>query len=242
VAETGSTNADLLAAAREGAAHGTVLVADHQSSGRGRLGRSWSAPSGTALLCSILLRLQPGAERQGAVWAVGLAARSAVHDVGGFEPELKWPNDLLVGERKLAGILAESLVSGSGASSDDAVVVGLGLNVDWGRSRPALPPEVRSRAVTVAEIARRPIDRGDVLRALLVRLAPLLELWTGQPDELHARYRAGLATLGRVVRVSLPGEELEGEAADVTRHGELVVWTVEGQRRVVSAGDVVHLR
>jgi BirA family biotin operon repressor/biotin-[acetyl-CoA-carboxylase] ligase len=242
VKETGSTNADLLAAARGGAAHGTVLVADHQSSGRGRLGRSWSAPPGTALLCSILLRPRRDAERQGAVWAVGLAARSAVHDVAGFEPELKWPNDLLVGERKLAGILAESLVSSGESSADDAIVVGLGLNVDWGPTRPGLPLEVKSRAVSVAQVAGRPVERRDVLRALLARLVPLLDLWADQPDELYARYHDALATLGQVVRVSLPGEELEGEAVDLTRRGELVVWTVEGQRRVVSAGDVVHLR
>jgi BirA family biotin operon repressor/biotin-[acetyl-CoA-carboxylase] ligase len=234
IAETGSTNADLVTAARQGARHGTVLVADHQTAGRGRLGRSWVVPPGSALLCSILVRAAPTSLLHGAVWAVGLAAQAAVRDVAGVDVELKWPNDLMAGERKLAGILAESVdLDGD----DRSVVVGLGLNVSWNEP----PAEVAADAVTVEELAGRPVERADLLRALLGELAPLLRLWTADPAALHGRYRSHLATIGRRVRVSLPGGDVRGDAIDLTDDGALVV-QVEGERVIVAAGDVVHLR
>src|SRR5690349_5822405 len=109
VAETGSTNADLVAAARAGEPAGAVLVADHQTAGRGRLVRAWQAPPGSALLCSILLRPRPGTVVHGAVWSVALAAREACRRLAGVAPDLKWPNDLLWDGRKLAGVLAEAV-------------------------------------------------------------------------------------------------------------------------------------
>jgi len=227
VAETGSTNADVLAAARTGAPAGLVLVADHQSAGRGRLGRVWEAAPGDALLVSILFRpdgrtSDPGGPHR-LVQAVALAAGDACGDVAGVRPSLKWPNDLLVGERKLAGILAESLVEGGVVTG---VVVGLGLNVA------AAPPG----AVAAAEAAGREVDRLELLDALLDRLSRL------DPATVAARYRSELATLGRRVRVELPGGSLEGTARDVAADGRLVVVTDDGERVEVAAGDVVHLR
>jgi BirA family biotin operon repressor/biotin-[acetyl-CoA-carboxylase] ligase len=233
--ETGSTNADLVALAREGGAHGSVLVADHQTEGRGRLGRTWTAPSGSALLCSVLLRPPPDAVVHGGVWAMALAAHAAVAELAGIDAELKWPNDLMVGGRKLAGILAEAVIDPGGVLA--AVVVGLGLNVGW----PQPPPEVAASAVTVEELAGRGIDRRALLRTLLSGLSPLLRLWVADPVALVAAYRARLDTLGRMVRVTLADRELEGEAVDVTPEGALVVVS-GGGRVVVSAGDVVHLR
>jgi BirA family biotin operon repressor/biotin-[acetyl-CoA-carboxylase] ligase len=235
LAETGSTNADLLAAARQGAPHGTVLVADHQNAGRGRMGRVWSAPPGAALLCSVLLRPRPGAGLQGAVWALGLAAHETVRDSVGVQAELKWPNDLMVGDRKLAGILAET-------AGGDAVVVGMGMNVDWGKSAELLPADVAARAVTLAELSEKRVDRIDLLRAMLTRLAPLLEEWDTDPAALRARYRQRLATLGRRVRVTSAVGELEGDAVDLTEDGALLVAADHGELRVVAAGDVIHLR
>jgi BirA family biotin operon repressor/biotin-[acetyl-CoA-carboxylase] ligase len=235
LAETGSTNADLIGLARGGARHGTVLVADHQTAGRGRLGRTWTAPPGSALLCSILLHARPGVAPHGAVCAVGLAARAAARTAVGVDVELKWPNDLMVGPRKVAGVLAESVTGPSG--SPGAVVVGLGLNVGW----PAPPPEVAARAVTLEELAGRPVDREALLRALLTELGPLVAAWRDAPDELWVRYRAELATLGQIVRVHLAAGDVVGEAVDVTSDGALVVATAAGPT-VVSAGDVVHLR
>ena len=237
VEETGSTNADLVAAARAGAPAGTVLVADHQTAGRGRLGRTWQAPPGSALLCSILLRPEPGSVLHGAVWAVALAARDAVGLLAGVEPDLKWPNDLLSGGRKLAGVLAEGVAAPDDPSRLAAVVVGIGLNVGWDQP----PPEVAAGAVTLEELAGRPVDREALLRALLGALAPMLELWTGAPEQLRERYRSSLTTLGQRVRVTLADREVEGEAIDVTADGALVV-RVGDDELVVSAGDVVHLR
>ena len=118
-----------------------------------------------------------------------------------------------------------------------AVVVGIGLNVGWDHP----PPEVAAGAVTLEELAGRPVDREALLRALLGALAPLLDLWTEAPEQLHRRYRAALSTLGQSVRVTLADREVEGAAVDVTPDGALVV-RVGGDDLVVSVGDVVHLR
>jgi len=237
VAETGSTNADLVAGARAGEPAGAVLVADHQTAGRGRLGRTWQAPPGGALLCSILLRPPPGAVVHGAVWSVALAAREACRRLAGVVPDLKWPNDLLSGGRKLAGVLAEAVTGAEDPARVTAVVVGIGLNVGWDEP----PPEVAANAVTLEELAGHPIGREALLRELLAELAPLLALWVDAPDRLHERYRSSLATLGQRVRVTMPDRELDGVAVDVTAEGALVVES-GGDRVIVAAGDVVHLR
>ena len=237
LAETGSTNEDLVVQARSGAPHGTVVVADHQTAGRGRLGRTWQAPPGSALLCSILLHPERGAVVHGAVWAVALAAQSAVAALTGVTPELKWPNDLMVGDRKLAGVLAEGVIDPDDPLSLSGVVVGIGLNVGWAEP----PPEVAARAITVEELGGRVVDRRVLLARLLADLAPLLVLWIRDPDELRARYRSRLDTLGRLVRVELGDRELTGTAVDVTSEG-LVVRLDDGTEEVVLVGDVVHLR
>jgi len=234
IEETGSTNSDLVAAARDGAAHGLVLVADHQTAGRGRIGRRWIAPPGGALLCSVLLRPAGPSMLHGAVWAVALAARAAVRPLGADRVELKWPNDLMVADRKLAGILAEGVDVGGTAA---AVVVGIGLNVGWAEA----PAEVAGTSVTLEELAGRRVDRAELLQSFLTELAPLLALWTDDPPALLEDYRTNLATLGRRVRVTLAAGDVVGEAIAVTPDGALVLQT-SGGRRTVTAGDVVHLR
>ena len=234
VAETGSTNADLLEAARAGAPAGTVLVADHQTAGRGRLGRQWHAPPGSSLLASILFHAPDPAALHYYTQAVGLAAVDACHSVAAVTPVLKWPNDLLVGDRKLAGVLAESAPTESAPTHSDliAVVVGIGLNVNW----PAeLPVDLAKTMTALNHEAGHDIDRREVLDALLDALDALD--WTA----LAPRYRAALATLGRRVRVEQPSGSIEGVAVDVTPDGHLVVATSAGDI-AVSAGDVMHLR
>jgi BirA family biotin operon repressor/biotin-[acetyl-CoA-carboxylase] ligase len=237
IAETGSTNADLVVQARSGAPHGSVLVADHQTAGRGRLGRTWQAPPGSALLCSILLRPAAGAVVHGAVWAVALTAQSAVAALTGVTPELKWPNDLMVGERKLAGVLAEGVIDPDDPLTLSGVVVGIGLNVAWAEP----PPGVAARAITMEELGGHVVDRRVLLARMLTDLAPLLALWAADPHELEARYRTRLATLARRVRVDLGNRELAGTAVDVTPEG-LVVRLDDGTDQVVLTGDVIHLR
>jgi BirA family biotin operon repressor/biotin-[acetyl-CoA-carboxylase] ligase len=254
VSETGSTNADALALARDGEREGTVLVADHQTAGRGRAGRTWTAPPGASLLLSVLLR--PPASAAGlTTMAMGLAAVEALDQVVGVAARIKWPNDLVwpgdgtTGDRKLAGILAESdWPAGSTADSgyrppgpDErlVVVVGIGINVSWPDQ---LPPDLADVAVACNHISARTVDREALLVALLQRLDARYDgLLAGGSAALLDDWRARSATLGRRVRVDLGTDEVDGEAVDVTSEGHLVVRTVAGDR-TVAAGDVVHLR
>jgi BirA family biotin operon repressor/biotin-[acetyl-CoA-carboxylase] ligase len=234
VAETRSTNDDLVAAARAGAPDRSVLVTDYQSAGRGRLGRRWEAPPGASLLVSVLVRPRSPATMarlHGVTQALALAACRACADVGGFTPSLKWPNDLLVGDRKLAGILAEAVSDGPRVV---AVVAGMGLNVAW-------PETPTDEAISAASAAGRPLDRDELLDAVLDHLAGHLHDWEHDPDALHDEYRSALATLGRTVRVETPAGIVEGVAVDVRPGGELVVER-DGTHHEISVGDVIHLR
>ena len=239
VGEVGSTNSDLLEAASHGAAEGAVLVADHQLAGRGRRGRTWRSPPRSALLVSVLLRPAVPPDHAFAVTsAAAVAAVDACVEVGGFEPRIKWPNDLVIGDdpmRKLAGILTETVVAGNLVS---VAVVGIGLNVSWapdGRDASGFP------AIAADEAAGREVDRV----ALLVAYLGALERWYGlareAPRRLDARHRDLSATLGTLVRIETPTETFEGRAVDLTADGRLVV-DVAGERRPVAAADVVHLR
>ena len=233
VPQTGSTNADLLEEARAGAAEGLVLVAEEQTAGRGRLGRSWSAPPGAGLIFSVLLRPAgvPAARLGWLPLLTGVAVATAVRETTAVPASLKWPNDVLVGDRKLAGILAEA--------HGDAVVVGVGLNVTL--SQPELPvPTATSLLIEDAAST----DRGELLAAILAGLARRYQAWRTDPDgaELRADYLRWSATVGREVRVELPGgTRLSGTAEDVDEVGRLVVRTPDNLVRV-GAGDVVHVR
>jgi BirA family transcriptional regulator, biotin operon repressor / biotin---[acetyl-CoA-carboxylase] ligase len=212
VAETGSTNADLLAGAADRPDR-SVLFADHQTAGKGRLDRRWDAPPGANLLVSILFKDVP-AHPSELTRRIALAARAACTQLSGVDVRLKWPNDLLVEDRKLAGILAERAASGD-------VVVGLGLNVGWA-------PDGAARLG--GDLTPR-----DVLRALLVAYDRL-------PADVSDDYRAALGTLGRRVRVELPKGIVEGTATDIEADGRLVVIDACAVTHRFSAGDVVHLR
>ncbi len=239
VAETGSTNADLLADALAGGREGEILAAERQSAGRGRLGRAWLSPAGAGLTFSVLLR--PGGVPAAALgWLpllAGVAAARAIREIAGVNATLKWPNDVLAGERKLAGILAEN--------RERAVVVGLGLNV-W-HQREELPvPAATSLAL---EGMPDGIDRERLLAALLGELGRWYLGWRDQPHPgdadrcgLRDAYLSLCSTIGRRVTVSLPGgRAVTGEARGVTPAGHLELRTPDGPV-VVSAGDVVHVR
>jgi BirA family biotin operon repressor/biotin-[acetyl-CoA-carboxylase] ligase len=225
--ETDSTNREALDAARAGAADGLVVVADHQKAGRGRLGRTWSAPPGASLLVSVLLR--PGLaveDRHLVVMAAAVAMAEAVAATAGVDATLKWPNDLLVDDRKLAGILAEA--------AGDAVVVGIGVNVEWS----AIPEELVGIATACNLEGGRPTTRDELLDAFLAcyeaRLADL--------GATAVEYRARLGTIGRKVRVERADGNLVGTATGVDDHGRLLVTSDDGTTEAIAAGDVVHLR
>ena len=240
LATTGSTNDDLLDAGRAGAPDRVALVTDYQSAGRGRLDRTWVAPDGANLLVSLLLRDVPRFPHA-LTHAVALAAAAASETVvasngGKVEVDLKWPNDLLVDGRKLAGILSvagqikKMMTDIDSYAAPDFVVVGLGLNVGW----------APDGAVWLQEFATADISRDAVLAALLVELNQLLEL---SPAQLHERYRAKLSTLQRTVRIELPsGEFVEGRAMDVEVDGRLVVLDSCGITQRLDVGDIIHLR
>ncbi len=232
---TGSTNADLLAEAAAGAAEGCVLVAEEQTAGRGRLGRQWVSPPGAALTFSVLLRPHdlPPARRAWIPLLAGVAVATALRRAAAVDARLKWPNDVLVGGAKLAGILAEQ--------HRDAVVVGVGINVRL--CRQDLPvPTATSLLLENATVT----DREQLLGAVLGELEHwyLAEAGARDPETsgLRAEYLRHCATVGRQVRVELPGgRTLTGVAADVDAGGRLVVRSSSGLTSV-SAGDVVHVR
>ncbi len=217
-----------------------VLAADHQTAGRGRLDRRWEAPAGANLLVSFLFRTVPDRPHQ-LTQAVALAAVNACREIArdiAPQPEVsvKWPNDIVVGSRKLGGILATASterrtrrVDGIDVSVPEHVVVGLGLNVQWAPNEAAHLCEFVSDA-----------HRDDVLFALVACLDGLLDL---SPGDLHDRYRHHLSTLGRAVRVELPsGEVLEGRALGVGIDGRLEVLDGCAMTHHIDVADIVHLR
>ncbi|MFE7109599.1 biotin--[acetyl-CoA-carboxylase] ligase [Streptomyces sp. NPDC057575] len=242
VVETiGSTNSELARRAAAGLDEGTVLVAEEQTAGRGRLDRTWTAPARSGLFLSVYLK--PGdvpAERWG--WLpllTGVAAATGLAKSAGVDTALKWPNDVLVTvegvERKTGGILAER--------AGDGVVVGMGLNVSL-RADELPAPTAASLALAGAVST----DRETLLRGVLRSL----EHWYGQwraadgdaaASGLQAAYAAGCATLGRTVRAQLPGDRtVVAEAVAIDGDGRLILSTEDGLQEPVSAGDIVHLR
>ena len=242
-----STNRYLLDEARAGAPEGVVAVADHQTAGRGRLGRSWEAPAGANLLVSVLLRpaIDPG-ERHLATTAVALAAVDAIRATGVTGVSIKWPNDLVdTAGRKLAGVLAESDLAPTAAADGQPapVVVGIGINVNWPADDADLPPELAGRAVSVGQLAGAPVDREALLVAFLAALEPRAADLASPAGRarLAGDLRADCTTVGTRVRVDLPDGSFEGTATGISPEGHLVVET-GGATRTVVAGDVVHVR
>jgi BirA family biotin operon repressor/biotin-[acetyl-CoA-carboxylase] ligase len=248
VSRTGSTNSDLAAQAVAGAPDGSVLVAEEQGSGRGRLDRTWSAPPRSAVTMSVLVRPEVPPGRLGWLGLLaGVAVAEEVERLGLVEAVLKWPNDLLVrGNQpddpygKCAGILAE--VAG------DGVVVGIGLNVS--QRLDELPPQPDPDAyppISLALVAAACTDRDPLVRAILRRLEHWYREWLavgGDPDAcgLWAAYRGRCQTLGQTVAVAVPGGAvIRGVASEVDLDGRLVVETAAGPRRL-AAGDVLRVR
>jgi BirA family biotin operon repressor/biotin-[acetyl-CoA-carboxylase] ligase len=216
VVEAGSTNADLLVGAASRPDR-SVLVADHQTAGRGRLDRRWDAPPGANLLVSLLFQIVPSNPTE-LVRRVSLAAIDAGRYLGVVgDLRLKWPNDVLLDGVKVAGVLAQRDATG-------AVVVGIGFNVGWS-------PDGAAR------LGER-IDRTDLLAALLTSY----DLLPSDADSLRVRYREELATLGQRVRAEMPVGDVVGTATDVTVEGQLMVRADDGRVHQIDVADVTHLR
>lgn len=245
VPSTGSTNADLRDAVVEGAEDRTVLIAEEQTAGAGRRGRSWASPPGAGVYLSVLLR--PGEVPLPALGSLAAVAGLALTDTAaevGVNAVLKWPNDMLAGpdRAKCAGVLAEAV-----ACDEQAVVLGIGLNVSAMRE-PVRPGPGGLRATSLAQEGARTSDRTEVARLLLSRLHERERLWRAARGDLREaglleEYRSRCSTLGMQVKVLLAGGGSKiGEAVDVDADATLVIRTGEGQRHTIFAGDVVHLR
>jgi BirA family biotin operon repressor/biotin-[acetyl-CoA-carboxylase] ligase len=229
---TGSTNADLAKAAKHGAPEGTVLIAEEQSSGHGRLDRRWVSPARAGLTMSFVLR--PTVPRE--QWATltlltAVALEESLKAVCGVNAKLKWPNDVLIDGRKVCGILAQV--------EDGAVIVGTGLNVST--TEEELPvPEATSLALAEAST----LDRGTIAAAFLSHVAAVYTTWNERgPASVIERWRRNSATLGRHVAVSFPnGRKVSGRAVGIDNDGCLQVALDDGVVETIAAGDIVHLR
>lgn len=255
VSSTGSTNEDLAHAARRGAGE-CALIADHQSAGRGRLGRSWEAPPGASMLLSVLLRgaLPPTGPHLLTV-ALAVAVAESLEAATEVPVGLKWPNDVIAvgagddgGDRKLGGLLAEFVPASQqrpgpdGTAPTDAVVLGVGVNLAW--SGTGFPAELADSATSL-DLLGAEVNRDDLAVAVLSRMEPSRELGVSASarSTLLEIYRSRCTTMGRRVRVELPGgARLLGRAVDVAEDASLVVRDDGGRDHVVSVGDVVHLR
>lgn len=232
--ETDSTNRIAAEAAVAGTPEGLLVLADRQTAGRGRRGRSWVAPSGTSLLLSLLLR--PGVPTSALGTLPLLTGLVVAETVDRHVPEatvaLKWPNDLLVDGRKAGGILVEA--------ADDRAVVGLGVNVDWsGVQRTA----DLAAAVSLAEVTGRPVDRWRLLAGFVGLFSRRYEQWRSNPTGILGDYRARCASIGATVRITRPdGSVLVGTAGGVDDSGALCVRDDLGATVVVTAGDIEHAR
>lgn len=224
--EVGSTSDVALTLAERGASEGRLVIANAQSAGRGRLGRAWASPAGAGLYVSAVLRPLPHAVPLLTI-AAGLAVAEGIQAATGLSPRLKWPNDIYVGDRKLAGMLAEG--------GTDVVILGIGINV----LPAAYPPEIAARATSLEGELGRAVDRGLLLAECLASLATRYNAL--QHDDMDAildawRQRAA-PTLGRTVRWDAAGLAREGVAENIDATGALIVRTTTGSVRLIS-GEV----
>ncbi len=236
VEETDSTNRQAKDLAIHGAPEGTVVIAERQTQGRGRRGRDWFSPEGEGIYCSLLLRpkISP-AEISGITLMTGVAVAELLQREAQIPARIKWPNDILVGGRKIAGILTEVTTE---MDRVEFAIVGLGLNVNT--PRPGFPPSLRQKATSLLIETGKSFSRTDLLRAYLQGfdhyyaifrkqgLAPILERWKMLTE-----------MMGKQVQVDLLGNRIAGEALDIDRNGALILRDSEGEIHRILSGDVI---
>lgn len=248
---TESTNAAALTFAQQGAPHGTVVVADQQTAGKGRLGRQWISPAGQNVYCSVIVNpvLSTDQYTRYSSWlplSAGLAAANTVQEVTTLHASLKWPNDIMLGEKKAGGVLCETV-----RLQDDRLgfIVGIGLNVNLDLRE--LPPSVREHATSLARETGSPLDRNRVVAVLLAQFEHCLTLLSADrhADLVHD-YGRRCSTVGRRVTVHLAdGQIVEGDAQPIGDDGFLTILPKKEAPSprsatpvVIQAGDVVHVR
>jgi BirA family biotin operon repressor/biotin-[acetyl-CoA-carboxylase] ligase len=233
-----TTNIEANRLAREGKPEGTLVVADAQTSGRGRLGRTWISPSGTGLYCSMVLRPACVPDRLPALaLAAGAAGAAAIQQVG-LAPELKWPNDILISGKKVGGILTETIFD---RKKIDFVVLGIGINVNTAEE--AFPVSFKNQATSLRLSLGRPVSRITLLQNLLVQLEHYYRLFSkGDIDSIIHTWSQIDSTLGKPVEITLPEGRLLGTAESVGPDGTLLVRDRTNRLHRILAGDVVHCR
>lgn len=236
--ELDSTNTRARELAENGAPEGEIVIAESQTQGRGRLGRRWESPPFSNLYLSVVLR--PSLPPKHAPQITLAAAVALVETVGSFLPRpvaIKWPNDILIDGKKLAGILTEAACA---AERIEYVILGIGLNLNYRAE--AMPEPLRQKATSMADMAGKNLSRETVL----ARLIHDLDRCYGELEEsgfaaLRPRWEAHFGLRGRRVRVELGDQTIIGRAQGIDREGALIVETEEDQRRRIVAGDVIPL-
>ena len=236
VEETGSTNDDLKVLAKQGAPHGTVLIADRQRGGHGRMGRSFHSPGGVGIYCSILLRphCKPG-DLMHLTCAAAVAMCDAVEASAGFRPGIKWTNDLVHHKHKLGGILTELGLFPKG--SVDYAIIGIGINCC--QEKTDFPEAIREIAASLSMVTGKAIDRARVAAAMMDALSRMdRQLLTGKAELLN-RYRKDCITMGQEISLLRVGEPVRhGRAVDLDNEGALIVEFSDGHRETVNSGEV----
>lgn len=231
--ETGSTNSDALEWAAQGASEGAIVVADLQTAGRGRLGRSWFGKPGASIHLSVILRPRIGVEEIGLInLAAAAAVARALRNLE-VDARIKWPNDVLIGDRKVCGILSEAQFERGVPSS---VVLGVGINVNL--ETEDFPTEIASTATSLLVATGHRFDRVEIITGFLGEFGGLYSALPGKPGHILDAYRPLCVTLGRRVKIEGTDKSIEGDASDVDSTGALVLESGE----IVRVGDVVHLR
>lgn len=230
-----STNTHARELAKQGAPHGTVLIADHQTGGRGRLGRSFHSPSGVGIYMSVILRPRCAPQEiMHLTCAAAVAMCDAVESVAGFRPGIKWTNDLVYCKRKIAGVLTELGFDSRG--NVDFAVIGIGINCC--QYEQDFPEDIRSIAGSLASVSGQRIDRAKVAAAMMDALYRMdAVLLTGKAHTLN-RYRSDCITLGQEVSIIRGGEVRHGTALDIDPDGALIVRLPDGNTEIVNSGEV----
>lgn len=220
-------------AALHGAGEGTVALADEQTAGRGRLGRTWITPPATNLASTLILRPPASVLREIAMIAP-LAVCHAIQDIAGVHADIKWPNDAQIGGKKVAGILIEVPQPPSAGDGDGVVLVGCGINVNFD---PRAHEEIRDIATSLKAELGRDVDREALFASYLAHFEQFYD-GAKSGESIRDRWRARLVTLGKEVRATWQGGMAEGVAEDVDENGALLIRTAEGALIHVEAGDV----
>ena len=233
--ELGSTNDELKSMARQGAPHGTVLIADRQTGGHGRMGRSFLSPGGVGIYLSILLRPDCApTELMHLTCATAVAMCDAVEAATGLRPGIKWTNDLVCGKRKLGGILTELGLSPKGRV--DYAIIGIGINCC--QQQADFAPEIRDMAGSLSMVTGKKIDRSHVAAAMMDALHKMSGNLLTDKKAILTGYRKDCITLGQEISVLRGSTVRHGTAVDVDEEGALVVTYTDGTTEAVNSGEV----